>query len=481
MRKPSFLQRVKAASKYVFSGYDATKNTRYRGRRGTGLVRSEELELNNYDRKRIISTLLDFRRNNPVVASIARLRKTDVVGRGIIPQPSTGDDQLDNLIETKWKKFAERPEISGQMDMREVQQQLALSTLFYGDSALILVDGGMIQFIDGAQIGNTASHSTSSEESPWQNGVKINPSNGMPTAYNVGRMVNGNLANAVEISANRVISHFIRQRHNQYRGIPELAPVVNTLQDCDEYDKVEMIAAKVSASLSVAVKREDSYNWQIENQLNGSDQDDIGALERFEPGQFHYMEPGEDISVISSGNRPNVDGIQWVSYLLRKVGSAVGIPLEFLLMEIGGSSFSASQGVVLQYQQTIESYQNDLIKVMNRVYQYWLAHQIASGEIKVDDIESAFRVRWQRPAFRWINRAAQVKADLDYYRLGAVSLDDIVAPFGYTAEDVLMRKAQNIAKAKQIAEAQGIDDWHDLLNPYPTSISGSLENITGHE
>jgi len=144
--------------------------------------------------------------------------------------------------------------------------------------------------------------------------------------------------------------------------------------------------------------------------MDASEQDGGGNLEQFEPGRFHYMEPGEDISVISSNGRPNVDGIQWVSYLLRKVGSAVGIPLEFLLMEIGGSSFSASQGVVLQYQQTIESYQSDVIRVMNRLYRRWLAQVAEEGEIDLSRTVTPFGVRWQRPAFRWINRAAQVQS-----------------------------------------------------------------------
>jgi len=176
-----------------------------------------------------------------------------------------------------------------------------------------------------------------------------------------------------------------------------------------------------------------------------------------------------------------VDGIQWVNYLLRKVGSSVGIPLEFMLMEIGGSSFSASQGVVLQYQQTVESYQNSLIRMMGRLYRRWLLQQVAAGEIPSS--EHLMRVRWQRPSFRWINQSAQVKADMEYYRAGAKSLDDIVAPFGYTADEVLLRKAQNIKHAMDISENVfgSKDQWRELINPFQTSISGSYNEISQDE
>jgi len=478
MAKKKKLSRLGFATKQflkAFRGYDAIKNTRYRARRGYDAIRSEEIELSNYDRDKLISAALEFRRNNPVVASMSRLRKADIVGRGIIPQANTGDEALDSKIEEEWAEFSHDPDITGQFDMREIQQQMVDSLLFYGDCGLVVLDG-KVQFIDGSRIGNPKGQATGSEKDNFQNGVEINEV-GKPVNYSIGNRVNGSLRDYRLISAKDFIPFFRKIRPVQYRGIPELATIINTLQDCDEYDKIEMISAKVAASLSVAVKRQNSYEFELQNRLDNSEQDDIGGLETFETGRFHYLEPDEDVSVISSNGRPNVDGVEWVSYLLRKVGSAVGIPLEFLLMEIGGSSFSASQGVVLQYQQTVESYQTDLIRAMQTLYKRWLSQKIADDSISIPSgVENPFKVRWQRPAFRWINRAAQVKADLDYFRVGAMSLDDITAPFGYTAEDVMVRKAQNITKAKRIAEQNGLD-WKDLINPFPTSLSGNYSEV----
>lgn len=459
----------------AFSSYDAVKNTRYRANRGSSQIRSEELELKPYDRDRLISAALEFKRNNPVVNSMSRLRKTDIVGKGILPQPKTGNDDLDNEILDKWQEFSLDPEVTGCMDMRELQQQMIDSLLFYGDCGLIFTKQG-VQFIDGSRIGNPIGGGPQNESSPIQNGVEIS-NIGRPLKYYVGSRVNGSLVDINAIPAKDFIMFFRRNTPIQYRGIPELAPILNTLQDCDEYDKVEMISAKVSASLAVAVKRETSYEYELQNRMDADEQDSIGNLEQFEPGRFHYLEPGEDVSVISSGGRPNVDGIEWVNYLLRKVGSAVGIPTEFLLMDIGGSSFSASQGVVLQYQQTIESYQNDLIRALDKLYRRWITQQYLLGNLKGTFTPDSYKVRWQRPAFRWVNRIAQVKSDLEYYRLGAMSLDDVTSTFGYTAEEVMVRKAQNIKQAKEIANKFELDSWRELINPYPTSVSSGYADV----
>ena len=273
----------------AFRGYDAIKNSRYRSTRGVDPIRSEEVELGQYDRDKLVSTCLEFRRNNPIVASISRLRKADVVGKGLEPQPNTGDDSLNKQIEEKWSEFSRDPEVTGQMDMRELQQQMVDALLFYGDCGLIVLDK-KVQLIDGSRIGNPNNTYTSSEKDKYQNGVEVNTV-GRPINYVVGNRVTGTLRDFKEIPAKDFIHYFKRIRPQQYRGIPELAPIIDTLQDCDEYDSVEMMSAKVSASLSVAVKRSNSYEYELQNRLESGEQDDIGNLETFEREDFIILNP----------------------------------------------------------------------------------------------------------------------------------------------------------------------------------------------
>ena len=142
--------------------FKRNKNTRYRSTRGVDPIRSEEIELGNYDRDRLVSACLEFKRNNPIVASISRLRKTDVVGKGLSPQANTGDEALNADIEARWYEFSKNPEVTGQMDMRELQQQMVDALLFYGDCGLIVLDK-QVQLIDGSRIGNPNNSYTSSE------------------------------------------------------------------------------------------------------------------------------------------------------------------------------------------------------------------------------------------------------------------------------------------------------------------------------
>ena len=481
---------MRKASAVLFNrahGYDAAKNTRRRGRRPDTAVRAEHYALDSNDRQRVIATLLDYRRNNPVVASICRLRETDVVGPGLIPQAQSGNEELDFILEEKWKVFSRDPEVTRTMTMRELQQQLASIPLIFGDGGLLLTSTGRVQFVEGDRIGtedeNTnsiirRSTSTESEDEGRRsriiNGIEVNRVN-RPIAYFVGTREDGNLQDVRRIRASNFIFIKKRIRPTQIRGVPELATVADDLQDLDELDSIEILSSKVAASLSAIVKREGAMDFELAAR---ADDDEDNRLETFEPGSFQYLEPGEDVSVISSSGRPNTDIIDYSIYRLRKIGAAIGIPVEFLLMTIGKVSFSAAQGMILLYQQTVESEQRDLMPTLSRLWRWKVANWIADGEITYDEnFEDPFDVRWQPPSFRWVNRAAQVKADQAYLNMGAISLDDVSATFGTDAETVLERKAKNITTAKRLAEEYDIADWRDLMNPISTTLQGNIVDV----
>jgi lambda family phage portal protein len=478
--KITLTDRIKGAAKILF-GYDAVKNTRRRRNRGLEPLRAEEIELNSVDRARLISTLMNFKRNNPVVKAISRMKKSDVIGKGIVPQPQTLDDDFNDDIQRLWAEWITDCEVTATMDFTGVQKEIIDATLFQGDIGVLKTRGGKLQLIEGQRIGNQFDGIQWSENNPDKNGVVVNKS-GKPTHYKVGERVNGSLQNVRNIPARDMLLYYKRIRPSQWRGVPELASCVNALQDVDEYEDIEMISAKVSASLSAVVKRENHSQFEIIDRLPADEQDTTGRLQRFEPGQFHYLEPGETVETISAHGRPNVDGIDWCTYRLRQVGAAVGVPVEMMLATIGQASFSASQGLVLLYQGAIEEEQRAIVPFLNKIYKWRLRKWLLSGDLEIPTGKfpygfDPYKTRWQPPAFRWINRAQQVAADYRYLQMGALSLDDISSQFGGDAEQALRRKAQNIVTAKRLAKEYGLDNYIQLFNQFNVNASANFADI----
>jgi lambda family phage portal protein len=467
--KANFFQRLRKATRYAFGigiGYDATKNTRYREqKRIYGGIFTEDKELPLGDRLSMISILLDQRRNNPCVKAICRLREEDVIGGGLKPRPDTGDPVLDAELQSWWAEYATDCEVTG-LSMMESQKLLASLTLIHGDGGLLLLEDGRVQLIAGEQIGvdtpSVFTPNATEDKDGIIEGVEID-SSGKPTGFYIGTLRGGERSKSELVSVADFIHHTKRMRIGQLRGVPELATAVDVLMDIEEYENIEMIAAKASASLSAAVKKESALDFEL-----GSREEEDSRLEYFEPGRFHYLEPGEDVSVISPSGRPNVNAIDWLIYKLRKVGSTIGIPTEYLLMTIGETSFSASQGMVLLYQNTIEAEQRFMQQTMNRWWKWKLAHAISRKELTIKQEVNLSEVPWQSPAFRWINRSSQVQADSQYLQMGAMSIDQLCTQFGTTPEEVFTQKAKDISKAKQLAKQYDLDSWRDLMNPITT-------------
>ena len=68
---------------------------------------------------------------------------------------------------------------------------------------------------------------------------------------------------------------------------------------------------------------------------------------------------------------------------------------------------------------------------------------------------------------------------MKYVQLGAMSLDDVASSFGDSAVNILRRKAQNIADAKQVAEEFGVGDYRELFNQLNTSASANFADLIG--
>jgi capsid protein len=157
-----------------------------------------------------------------------------------------------------------------------------------------------------------------------------------------------------------------------------------------------------------------------------------------------------------------------------------------ILSLIGQTSFSAAQGLVLQYQGAIEEEQRCLIQVLSRIYKWKVRRWLADGAITLPSGQTLnsfdpYKVRWQQPAFRWINRSSQVESDAKYLQMGAMSLDDVASQFGDSAEAVMRRKAQNIVTAKMLADEFGLDNWTELFNFYNVNASANFTDIINPE
>lgn len=359
----------------------------------------------------------------PLATSAIKSTRTNVVGAGLMLKPvidfkylgisSEEANGIKQQIIREWKIWAESKFCDNcrQNNFYELQQIAFLSWLLNGDAlALIRYDKKVypyqpyqlrLKLIESDKLCTPNSISEDYFGIDIQdkqsgnrivNGVEIDK-NGMVVAYHICNKYLSDYSNAsrewtrVEAygknTGNQNIIHvFDAERCEQYRGVPFLAPVIESLKQLTRYQEAEIMAAVINGLFSVFIKTEDGgdnvdFDGIDEEENRNSDDDNEINLA---PGVINYLKEGESIE-IADAKRPNNNFDAFVSSMAKYVGAALEIPYE-ILMKSFTASYSASRGALLEawksYRMRRTWFANDFNKP---IYEIWLCEAVSKGRV----------------------------------------------------------------------------------------------------
>jgi lambda family phage portal protein len=171
-------------------------------------------------------------------------------------------------------------------------------------------------------------------------------------------------------------------RPGQTRGVPFLAPVMETLKQLDRYTEAELMAAVVSGFFTVFVKTEtgdldlsSASGMAQETGATASD-DDV----KLGNGAIVGLKKDESIETANPG-RPNTAFDPFVKAIIEQIGAALGIPYEVLIRSFN-SSYSASRAALLEAWRFFRCRRVWLIGALCQpVYETWLYEAVAIGRV----------------------------------------------------------------------------------------------------
>lgn len=172
------------------------------------------------------------------------------------------------------------------------------------------------------------------------------------------------------------------ERPEQRRGVPILAPVIESLKQLGRYTEAELMAAVVSGMFTVFIKS-DAGPQQPLGQVIGDDQridDQDESSYELGNGAIMALEPGESVETANPG-RPNTAFDGFVTAILRQVGAALEIPYELLVKHFT-ASYSASRAALLEAWKMFRMrrvwFAADFCQP---IYDEWFAEAVAKGRI----------------------------------------------------------------------------------------------------
>ena len=388
----------------------------------------------------------DLIRNAPLACGAVNTVVTNVVGTGLkvqshidreVLKPFFKDesefDKFERNAERIFRNWAENTDcdITRSQTFSEIQNLILRSVLESGDIFIIkrtiprsnkLIDLSL-QLVEADRVSNP-DYKTNTEK--LIAGVEVDK-NGAPIAYHICNQHPDDYKyekskKYVKIPAfdkydNRQVFHiFNRIRPGLTRGVPYLAPVIESLKQLDRYTEAEIMSAVISAMFTVFVKSEDEEGLSPMTPL-----DEVGGSRndgdyKLAPGAILDLQPNENIE-IADPKRPNQAFDPFVQSILRQVGVALELPFEILIKHFT-ASYSAAQAALVEAWKFFSSRRSWLaIQLCQPVYEMVISEAIAKGLLKAPGffnnpiIKNAYLgAQWIGPPRGQIDQLKEVKA-----------------------------------------------------------------------
>jgi lambda family phage portal protein len=355
----------------------------------------------------------DLIRNAPIAVGAIGTSLANVVGTGLKLQSridteflGLSDEDADaweDHTEREWRLWSESQEcdISRILNFHGLQTLAFRQTLENGDVFALLpriVRSGSpyllkIQLVEADRVCN---EDWGSDSKTLVAGVEKDPNTGAPIAYHVMNQHPGLTrflkkgggtwtvvpAFGEKTGLRNVLHLYEMTRPGQTRGVPFLAPVMETLKQLDRYTEAELMAAVVSGLFTVFLQSESgaldfdvTSGMGVETQATATD-DDL----KLGNGAIVGLKKNETISTANPG-RPNAAFDPFVKSILEQIGAALGIPFEVLIRHFQ-SSYSASRAALLEAWRFFRSRRVWLVSTFCQpIYEIWLYEGVASGRI----------------------------------------------------------------------------------------------------
>ena len=393
----------------------------------------------------------------PLAVSAIKTNRTNIVGEGLRLKSTIDADFLGMTMDeaVAWQRSAEREfelwakskfcDSTRVNNFYEIQQVACMSWLMNGDACVLLEYeassrmfpyGLRLHLIESDRI--STPHSTGNNVYLYAtdpdtknrifNGVEVDSHNRIVAYHICSAYPNSNLYAQKEwkrvkafgdnTGIPNVLMIYETERAEQYRGVPYLAPVIESLKQLTRYSEAEMMAAVINGFFTVFITSEKGtsemgFTGVVDEEEQITDDDvnyEIG------PGMVNMLAPGEKIEV-ADAKRPSSNFDAFTTSLAKYVGAALEIPVELLVKNFS-SSYSASRAALLEAWKAFRMKRSWLAAdFCQPVYEIFLTEAIASGRLKAPGfflnplIRAAYcGAQWNGPAQGMIDPVKEVNA-----------------------------------------------------------------------
>lgn len=406
----------------------------------------------------------DLYRNHPLAHSAIRTSVARAIGTGLAlsPQPHaktlgmTPEQAAEWAAETaaEFSLFADSRESDWYGDLTFYQQQdlVTMTRMVSGDGFTVLPDGRptatqpyalRLQVLEADRVGNPGGLPDTDLIS---GGIRRAADGGLVTGIHVYDTHPGDRLKALRYAGqwyepvgpsgrHRILHHFVKERPEQPRGVPYLAPVIALFKLLGDYTDAEIKAAITNSWLTLIIETETGNMAPIfglqnpDAQAGGPTVIKAGEPQgpqapapadlEMGPGHVLALAKGEKATPVIP-TRPSTAFPHFVDAVLDQLGAGTHQGRELLVKRFS-TSYTAARAAFLDAWTHYRAVRTQtVIDFCQPVYETWLAEAVILGRIRAPGFFRDPRIRWAYTRALWfgdsqgsLNPKDEVKAMLD--------------------------------------------------------------------
>lgn len=429
--------------------YDAATD-KNRRKAATSTLRSEDRELTETKRKKLVGGARELRRNFAIAAWMIRKHLDFVASFNF--QCNSPDKAVNDRVCAlmDWYNRAENCDVANRHSLRKKVRLYEAHRVVDGDVAGLKIGGiggdrGKIQDIEGDRI-RSGPPETLPNGRKIEHGVITNDA-GKALAYQIHRRVgNGGYEFERTVPASSVFMHGFYDRFDQVRGISPIASALNSLRDVYEGFDYALAKAKVSQMFGLKFTRDAAETFD-----NVTDNTAAGGGYEVDFGRGPVvldLDPGDDADFIESRN-PSTEFQSFTQAIIMVSLKALDLPYSFY--DESFTNFFGSRAALIQYQNSCRDKRADVLDLLRRVTTWRLGMFVDDGILKLPSMMALEDIAftWTPAGMPWWDPAKEVKGATDAIAAGLRTRTEVrLETHGDDWRDVVDKLAEEEAYLK---------------------------------
>ena len=246
-------------------------------------------------------------------------------------------------------------------------------------------------------------------------------------------------------------------RSSQRREFTEYAPIVNDMKHFMSFQSSTTEAASARSKLIYGIEKEGG--------IGGMSNVDGKKIEYLQGVYTRYFEPGEKIHLID----PQAAGTKYEEFsksTTRQLAIGREVSYELATRDAGSANFSSIRASIIQDHKLFDFNQMHMInQFSNPIYRMFVREMALNGRLKTvksDDYilneRDYQKSQWIAPARSWVDPYKDIKALELKYNLGVMTLGDIAKSEGKDIADIIAERV----KEKEMMKKAGLLQEGDL-------------------